>query len=122
MAKKKDIPYEFTNQEMRELNEAFETIRSICNKYRGPDNQVDTPFKYFKNHIFYGLKQYTEEVQDYIFYVHGMNDRYLSSPQDLKRSLNSMTNYISDAIKFFRYSEDSLFKFHFKIDEFSDEK
>ena len=34
--------------------------------------------------MFDGLKQYTEKIQDYIFYVHHCDDRSLPRPKDLK--------------------------------------
>ena len=111
MPRKKIKLYEFTFEEKKELYLMFNEIRDVCNKYRGPDDDIDTPFKYFKNHIAYGIKQYAEEIMKYIEMVH-FTDHWRSFyfPTNLKRRLTSLNKWNLDAIKLLRNTHSEIFK------------
>ncbi len=60
MAGKKDKPLKLSLDESIEIRNMYKEIQDICNKYRGSDMDIDTPYKYLKNHTAYSIKQYTE--------------------------------------------------------------
>ena len=114
MVKRKCIPHKFRSEERREFYIMLEEIKDVCNKYRGNDTDIDTPFKYTKNYLAYSIKQYAENYIDYLEDVHFEGNTFMCYPRDLRARQARLIDWTIEPIKTIRDSESDLFRIMLK--------
>lgn len=119
MAGKKISRYKFSKEESEKLQQMVSEIKEVCNEYGGPDNELETPYKYSKNHVAYSMKQFSEEIEQYTLFNHYEDfcEKSWSNIPYLKRRLSNLQKWIVPNIQIFRYTKSEQFETTFHDSE-----